>query len=317
MATAKDSRYDHTYLPPKTNSHRRKRRPSSANAVFGLISLVLVIIVAALCWETSEAVFSTIFRPGDTGSSESDASCPEVPGNAPVLHGVRDLTVYCGDTVSYRNGITATSETGSTPSITVDSSMVDLSSPGKYQVIYTATDAYGNQAQASAEVTVLKKEEGFVDLETIYAAADAKLHKIIRKNASVKQQVHDIYAWARLNLHYGGHSDRTDWRQTAYVMLTEGTGDCYGFYAVTKLLFERLNIPNIDVCKVRNFSGDTDHFWSLVSVDGGISWYHFDATPRVGNDDTFCLVTDSFLDAYSQNHDGSHNRDKSLYPPTP
>ena len=134
---------------------------------------------------------------------------------------------------------------------------------------------------------------------------------------TVKQQVRDIYAWARLQLSYGGHSDRTDWRQTAYKMLTEGVGDCYGYWAVTKLLFERLEITNIDVQKVKNSDEDADHFWSMVSLDGGQTWYHFDATPRMGDGDDFCLVTDDFLDAYSDAHDGSHNRDKERYPSTP
>ena len=100
-------------------------------------------------------------------------------------------------------------------------------------------------------------------------------------------------------------------------MLTEGKGDCYGFWAVTKLLFERLEIPNIDVQKVKNSADDTDHFWSLLSLDGGDTWYHFDSTPRYGDGDDFCLVTDAFIDAYSDSHEGSHNRDKSLYPETP
>ena len=75
--------------------------------------------------------------------------------------------------------------------------------------------------------------------------------------------------------------------------------------------------PNIDVQKVRNFDDDSDHFWSLVSIDGGEHYYHFDATPRSGSGDSFCLVTDAFLNAYSGDHKGSHNRDESLYPATP
>jgi hypothetical protein len=81
-------------------------------------------------------------------------------------------------------------------------------------------------------------------------------------------------------------------------------------------MFERLDIDNIDVRKVKNYEGDADHFWSLVSVDGGETWYHFDATPRIGGGD-FCLITDEALDEYSVNHKNSHNRDKSLYPATP
>ena len=236
---------------------------------------------------------------------------------APVLSGIHDFTVYEGDALSYMSGISALDESDPNPKITVDSGAVDLSSPGEYEVLYTASDAAGNVSRAAAKVTVLEKQEGFEDLETICAAADAKLAEIIQDGADTRQQVQDIYAWARRNLSYGGHSDRTDWRQTAYTMLTDGRGDCYGYYAVTRLMFERLDIPNIDVQKVRNYPEDSDHFWSLVSVDGGESWYHFDATPRAGEGDDFCLVTDAFLDAYSDTHKGSHNRDQSLYPATP
>ena len=52
-------------------------------------------------------------------------------------------------------------------------------------------------------------------------------------------------------------------------------------------------------------------------MDGGSTYYHLDTTPRLGEGDDFCLVTDAFLDAYSDTHSGSHNRDKALYPKTP
>lgn len=236
---------------------------------------------------------------------------------APQIMGVGDFTVYEGDAISYLTGVTATDDEGPAPTITVDSGKVDLSKAGSYEVVYTAADAAGNVSRATATVTVLEKEDDFVDLKTIYTAADTTLEDILWEGATTQEQVYAIYRWARTNLSYGGHSDRTDWQQTAYTMLTEGRGDCFGYYAVTKLLFERLGIPNIDVRKVKNDAGDSDHFWSLVSVDGGETYYHFDATPRAGDGDDFCLVTDAFLDAYSESHKNSHNRDQSLYPATP
>ena len=132
-----------------------------------------------------------------------------------------------------------------------------------------------------------------------------------------KAKVKAIYAYVRSHYTYSGHSDKTDWLQGAYVMMTEGQGDCFNYYAVTKLLLDRCGIPNIDVRKVRNFPDDSDHYWSLVSVDGGKTYYHLDTTPRVGDGDDFCLVTDAFLDAYSDTHGKCHNRDKALYPRTP
>lgn len=235
----------------------------------------------------------------------------------PVLSGVHAYTIYPGETVSYLRDVSARDDQDPAPVITVDSRSVDPGTPGTYQIVYTARDAAGNSSQAAASVTVLPMDEDDIPLDTIYAAADQKLAQIIRPNATMTQQVYDIYAWARLTLDYGGHSDRTDYRQTAYTMLTQGKGDCYGYFAVTKLLFERLGIPNLDVQKVRNFPEDTDHFWSLVSLDDRQTWYHFDATPRYGDGDDFCLVTDQFIDDYSAAHEGSHNRDKTLYPATP
>lgn len=327
MAARAQNQHRYTQPYPKKKKCRRKRNDRFfANATAFLIVAVLLLGALMACWKGVQFLWNGMentidfLTPGDPDIPILSASPVETTGadcQAPVLSGIHDFTIYQGDTISYMNGITATDETDANPSITVDNSTVDLSRPGEYQVIYTATDASGNTTQEKAVVTVMEKPENFADLDTIYAAADAKLDEIIRENATVKQQVHDVYAWARLNLSYGGHSDRTDWKQTAYVMLTEGRGDCFGFFAVTKLLFERLEIPNIDVRKVKNYADDSDHFWSLVSLDGGDTWYHFDATPRQGEGDDFCLVTDAFLDAYSQSHDGSHNRDKQLYPETP
>lgn len=319
MAMNAENRYIHPEQLP-----RKKRRPGrrGPSPVVWLMAVLLVVAVGFLCWRGIQLAGRGIqaaisfLAPEDLNLAPEDW---DTGGDreAPVLSGIHDFTVYQGETISYLNGVAATDDGDAAPKITVDSTGVDLNQPGTYQITYTATDASGNMSHATATVTVLEKGESYVEPDIIYAAVDAKLEQILRKNATVEQQVHDIYAWARLNLRYGGHSDRTDYRQTAYEMLTQEQGDCFGYFAVTKLMFERLGIPNIDVRKVKNSDDDSDHFWSLVSLDGGETWYHFDATPRAGEGDDFCLVTDAFLDAYSDSHDGSHNRDKSLYPPTP
>ena len=79
-------------------------------------------------------------------------------------------------------------------------------------------------------------------------------------------------------------------------------------------MFEVAGIPNIDVEKTY-VEGRAMHYWSLINCGDG--WYHFDATPRVGEGDDFFMVTDAFLEAYSQAHHDSHEFDHSLYPATP
>lgn len=287
-----------------------RRRRINGTALSALVLLLAVgLLVVTVCFFLSGAG-----RGGDdkiTFSGTGDT----VP---PVISGVqKELLLYEGDTVSYRTGVTVADDTDERPQLSIDSSGVDLSKAGSYEVIYIAADASGNTARLSVTVTVLERKSHYQELDTIYQAADNLLAEILKEDMTAKQQVRAIYRWARLNVTYSGHSDRADWRQTAYTVMQERTGDCFGFFAVTKLLFERLEIPNIDVRKVKNSADDSDHFWSLVSLDGGKSYYHFDATPRVGEGDDFCLVTDAFLDAYSAEHKNCHNRDKSLYPKTP
>lgn len=235
---------------------------------------------------------------------------------APEILGAKDLTVEFGEAVSYYQDVTARDDLDPAPELTIDSSQVDLSRPGKYFAVYTARDAAGNVATQTITVTVIKPEY-YVEQETIFAAVDTVLDEIITEDMDKRQQVEAIYRWCKDTLHYGGHTLRADYIQAAYEMLTTGKGDCYGYFALSKLMMERLGIPNIDVEKIKHSAEDPEHFWSLVSVDGKTTWYHFDATPRVGQTEELCLVTDLFLDSFDTFHEGCHERDKSLYPATP
>lgn len=293
----------------------RKSKRRRASCPVGVVTgIVLILILSAIgIWLAVDPALDKVLALSTEPSVQSTGPKDSHP---PQIYGIQDFTVYQGDPVSYLSGVTATDDLDPEPKLNVDSREVDLSKPGTYTVTYTASDASGNLATACANITVLRKEEGYADLETIYTLADELLAIILEGTTDTRQQVEAIYNWARTDIRYAGHSDRSDWRQTAYNVIRSGEGDCFGYFAATKLMFERLGIPNIDVQKVRNHEEDSDHFWSLVSVDGN-HYYHFDATPRYGDGDDFCLVTDAFLDAYSEQHKGSHNRDKSLYPETP
>ena len=165
-------------------------------------------------------------------------------------------------------------------------------------------------------MTVYQKQDYYVELSIIYGMVDEILAEIITPGMTTKQQVEAIYGWVRSNCSYIGTSDKSNWIQAAYVMMTNRQGDCYNYYGLVKLMLERLEIPNIDVEKVPNFEGDSMHYWSLVSIDGGKSWYHVDATPRKVPT-YFCLVTDKVMDDFSAGYRNCFNRDTSLYPATP
>ena len=294
-------------------SKKRRRASAPVGVVMGVI-MILVLVTMGI-WLAVDPSLNKVLALSTEPPVPSSTGPLDV--QPPQIYGLTDKLIYAGDTVSYLSGVTVADDRDPEPRLEVDSHEADLSRPGTYTVTYTASDAAGNLNTATATVTVLPKEPGYTDLDTIYALADSQLAIILDGTVGTREQVEGIYNWARTDIRYAGHSDRTDWRQTAYNVILSGEGDCFGFFAATKLLFERLGIPNIDVQKVRNYDDDSDHFWSLVSIDGGENYYHFDATPRYGTGDDFCLVTDAFLDDYSAKNKGSHNRDTSLYPQTP
>ena len=242
----------------------------------------------------------------------------------PVISGTKDLQVYVGDAVSYKSGVTVTDNYDTKPTLTVDNSRVNLSTPGTYTVTYTATDVAGNASSVSIKVTVMEKPANFVEPEVIYARVDALLDKFITDNMTDREKAEAVYVWTRRasslvpgpgHFTYSGSTSRNDdYLQAAYEFLDLKKGDCFYFYAIQKLMLERLNIPTIDVKKVKNTPEDTNHYWLLVSVDGGKTYYHFD---NVWSPD-LCLVTDAKLASVSASVESNpFNRDESLYPATP
>ena len=294
--------------------YERRRKTSKFCRFFYILNIVMLILAAVKVFGSGEEPLPI---SGASNVLTQALASMEPDVTAPELHGVQDILVYAGQSVAYRSSVSATDDRDENATVEVDASLVDLGTPGSYTVTYWAEDAAGNRSCAAATVTVLPAQENFVDLETVMAAVDRELEAVVTDNMSLSQQVRAVYDWAHERLTYQGHTNRADVYQAAYEMLTTKTGDCYGYFAVSKLMLERLGIPTIDVEKVKNHEGDSSHYWSLVSIDGGQSFYHFDCTPRLGKPFDFCLITDEALDAYSAEHKFSHNRDTSLYPATP
>ena len=307
---------------------RRKRKNSNPVALVGLV--VLAVVLFALVpvvgdWILEEFIYPT--EPETTGPSES-ITVPSKPSGpvvndtqAPVIAGTKNLEVYVEGTVSYKSGVTVTDNVDAKPALDIDNSQVDLTKPGVYDVTYTATDASGNATSVTIQLTVKEKPENFVDPEVIYAKADAILEKFIRDDMTDREKAEAVYVWTRRSVHltYGSapkgfDHENADWLQTAYQLLNKDVvkGDCFFFFAVQKLLLQRLNIPTIDCEKI--YDGDSHHYWLLVSVDGGKNYYHFD---NVWSKE-LCLVTDQQLDAFSAVVESNpFNRNESLYPATP
>lgn len=290
---------------------RRKRSRKKNLWILYLLNFVLLVVTAVPVFQSAMDSRQPEILPSVSAETIARDTTP------PVISGVQDLHVSIGDTIAYLNEVTASDDMDPNPALSVDSSMVDLSTPGEYLITYFAKDATGNCTSAAAWVTVSTPAETEAEEDHIQQAVHEVLDSILTDDMDTRQQVQAIYTWAKETLSYRDGTVHEDYVQTGYETLVSGGGDCYGFFAVTKLMFEALNIPNIDVRKVKQSSHDSDHFWSMVSVDNEQTWYHFDATPRIGQTEELCLVTDTFLDSFDTYHNGCHNRDRSLYPATP
>lgn len=235
----------------------------------------------------------------------------------PQIFGVNKLSLYQGGTMAYRNGVILTDDYDEAPRLSVDSSQVNLNEPGTYNVVYTATDAAGNATTVETTVTVKEKKSSYVEESVIYAKADELLAKIVKDGMTVEEQVRAIYKWVRNNCYYYNYSDKTDRLQGAYRMMTKRNGDCFNYYAICSLFFERLGIPEISVRRSADSVRPTKHFWSMVSVDGGETYYHFDSCPTTAFSTNLCLVTDAVLKKCSRIAPGYFTMDEGVYPATP
>ncbi len=141
----------------------------------------------------------------------------------PVITGVQDQTVYVGDTISYKHGVTVTDDKDTDVELVVDNSGVDLETPGTYTVVYLATDAAGNQTTATAEIRVLPKDTDMASYEKKIELADEALAECWDSTDSEVEQLRSIYNYVRENMSYTGDSDKNDETGEAIRGFTEGS----------------------------------------------------------------------------------------------
>ncbi len=108
---------------------------------------------------------NTITVTDDAGNT-SDIDIKISVIDAPSINGISDKTVTVGDAVDYLSGVSASDGKGTdiTGSIEVDSSKVDINTPGTYQITYKVTDSYGFSTGANCNITVNEKKEEVADI---------------------------------------------------------------------------------------------------------------------------------------------------------
>ncbi len=219
-----------------------------------------------------------------------------------------------GEAVEYKPHITLTDNCVGALSFEVDESGLDTSAVGDYSVRIVGRDAVGNKTEA-VRVTV-RVIDGYNESEL-----NEMLGKIVDgispEDRTREEICREIYKAVRKALVYTQSSEKGDIKRAAYHALMGGGGDCYSYFALSKLLLERCGIENLDIERAEGYTPDT-HFWSMVNIgeDREERWYHFDATELRSDryDHSGCLLTERQIDAYSKVREHFYTYDKSAYP---
>lgn len=155
---------------PKTESTESTEKTDSTESTEGSATGVIAVGGCNLkhndeiTYSKSGDYDNTITVTDDAGNS-TDIDIKISVIDAPSINGISDKTVTIGDTVDYLNGVSASDGKGTdiTGSIEVDSSKVDINTPGTYQITYKVTDSYGFSTGANCNITVNEKKEEVAD----------------------------------------------------------------------------------------------------------------------------------------------------------
>ena len=255
----------------------------------------------------------------DGGEAELILNVTVIDVTPPVITG-ENFSITEGGSVSYRKQVTCSDDCDPAPALEIDSSAVDADKPGVYPVYYTLTDAAGNRATLTLNLTVKAKQTGNEE-KAVYVSDESKriLKKIVTDDMNDLQKAYAVYYWTKENIAYSGSSDKSNYINGAYDGFKDRKGDCYTYYAVSKALLMELGIANVDMTKLRvsdPAQSSSRHYWLLVNVGDG--WYHFDCTrfsrTKFKNPDFF-MVTDEELKTWdAENYPLDHHYDPAGLP---
>lgn len=237
----------------------------------------------------------------------TDETPPRITGD-PLIRTVR------GESIAYKSHISVLDDYDPEPVIEINNSEVNLEEEGSYPIWYTATDRCGNQSVLQSEVVVSAPSAETVSDEEVNALVDSIMSQIITEDMQPIDKVWAIYEYVR-HIQYAKGEYSYNYKYEGYKYLRDQKGDCYGSYAAAKLFFDRLGYPNLSLEK----KGGSTHFWNMVSIDGGKTFYHFDATfwHEWTKKPVMCMISDAVLEQISVEHKGTHQYDHSLFPATP
>ncbi|WP_108773991.1 immunoglobulin-like domain-containing protein [Lactimicrobium massiliense] len=233
----------------------------------------------------------------------TDTTPPVITGN--------NFECTAGDTISYKKQVTVTDNSGDDVDIQVDSSAVDIDTPGTYPIIYTAADSSGNTSSITLQLTVDKKIPT-TPQEINDAMADDILTELDISSMSDREKITAIGNWVYYNIRYAEkHVETNPPVSEVYLGLYYRVGDCYVACYTAQELLNRAGIENMVVHRLDTY-GLGPHLWLIVNIGDG--WYHLDCMRGRPDGTIFIYVPTSTLAVYDQTHPGYYQFDPSLYP---
>ena len=216
-------------------------------------------------------------RATDTSGNEAKASLAITlidDVNPPHLYGVIDRICYVGEPIAYFAEVFAKDDEDGPVEVTVESE-VTLTEEGTYRVIYRAADRSGNESEQACSFRLIQRSVTEEELRTL---AKSIMEEITTPDMVDAEKLRAIFDFVQKRIVYanGVNNNYTDWRKAAYDGYTQGTGDCFNIYSLTRALLDETDIPYLSVERVKAGVWRTRHYW--VMVDLGTGWYIFDPT---------------------------------------
>lgn len=213
----------------------------------------------------------------DASGNESTASVTialKDDVNPPHLYGVIDRILYVGEPIAYFAEVFAEDDEDGPVEVTVESD-VAIEEEGTYRVVYRAEDLCGNVAEQACEFRLIRRTVTEEELRTLAKSIMAEITTPDMVDAEKLRAIFD-YVQKRIVYANGVNNNYTDWRKAAYDGYTQGTGDCFNIYSLTRALLDETDIPYLTVERVKTSTWRTRHYWVMANV--GTGWYIFDPT---------------------------------------
>lgn len=223
--------------------------------------------------------------------------------------------------IIWRVAVTAEDNSG-TVDLSLDTTGVDLTKPGRYTAFFVAKDPAGNETRQEVELSI---HDNSVTKEMMDQVCADILGQIITDDMTTQEKLYAVYKYVVTKIKYTSEGVHDDVRREAYLGLTtRKKGDCFTFCAASKELLSYLGFESEIVRRRLDLVPERgNHFWLLVNcgTEEEPLLYHHDASPhsKPFNLETY-MMTDAQLKAYTKYRAANSNKkdyytfDASLHP---